>query len=332
MELAALVSGVRDAEGEAIMKAYAIDELGGPGSVHDLPVPEPEEGQVRVRVAVAGLNPFDNAVIQGYMKDMMEHRFPLVPGMDAAGTIEAVGAGVSAWSVGEDVFGSVGKMYLGGGTLAEFVTMSSGTIAGRPSAIEPPVAAAIPTAGVTALITADALALGEGHTVVAIGATGGVGSYFVQLAARRRARVVAVCGGENADYARRLGAVEVIDHASGDVADAVRSRYPDGIDAVADMHGDKAGVTSLAEQVRSGGHVASVVGAADPEALGSRGIEGTNVQGRVTTGLLEALSSMLEAGEIVAPEIRSFPLAEAADALAALATHHVRGKHVVTVA
>jgi NADPH2:quinone reductase len=313
------------------MKAYAIDELGKPGSLHDLPVPEPDEGQVRVRVAAAGVNPFDNAVIQGFLKDAMEHRFPLVPGMDAAGTVDAVGADVSGWSVGDDVFGSVGKTYLGGGTLAEFVTMSAGTIAGRPSAIEPAVAAAIPTAGVTALIMADALALGEGHMVVAVGATGGVGSTFVQLAARRRARVVAVCRGENADYARRLGAEDVIDHASEDVADAVRSRYPDGIDAIADMLGDKDGLTRLAEHVRSRGHVASVVGAADPEALGGRGIEGTNVQGRVTTGLLEALSSMLEAGEIVAPEIRSFPLAEAADALAALATRHVRGKIVVTV-
>jgi len=313
------------------VKAYAIDELGGPGSVHDLPVPEPDEGQVRVRVAVAGLNPFDNAVIQGYLKDAMEHRFPLVPGMDAAGTIDAVGGRLSGLSVGDDVFGSVGKMYLGGGTLAEFVTMSAGTIAGRPSSIEPRVAAAVPTAGVTALNMADALALSEGHLVVAVGATGGVGSYFVQLAAKRGARVVAVCRGENADYARRLGAEDVVDHATEDVADAVRSRYPDGIDAIADMHGDKDGLTRLAEQVRSGGRVASVVGAADAEALGARGVEGTNVQGRVTTESLEALSSMLEAGELVAPEIRSIPLQETPDALAALATGHVRGKIVVAV-
>jgi len=171
----------------------------------------------------------------------------------------------------------------------------------------------------------------EGHTVVAVGATGGVGTYFVQLAAKRGARVVAVCSGENADYARRLGAEDVIDYTSGDVADAVRSRYPDGIDAIADMHGDKDGLTRLAGQVRSGGHVASAVGAADAEALGGRGVEGANIQGRVTTESLEALSHMLAGGEIVAPEIRSFPLAEAADALAAVATSHVRGKIVVTV-
>jgi len=313
------------------MKAFAIDELGQPGSLQDVPVPEPAEGQVRVRVAAAGLNPFDNAVVQGYLRDRMEHRFPLVPGMDGSGTVDAIGSGVSAWSVGDELFGSVGKGYLGEGTLAEFVTMSAGTIARKPSTIEHATAAAIPTAGVTALIMADALALGEGQTLVAVGATGGVGSHFVQLAARRGARVVAVCSGENADYARRLGAADVVDYTTGDIAEAVRSKYPDGIDAIADMHGDKEGVVRLAEQVRSGGHVASAVGAADADALGGRGIEATNVMGRVTTDSLEALLGMLEAGEIAAPEIRSFSLAVAGAALAAVATHHVRGKIVVTL-
>jgi len=313
------------------MKAFALDEFGQPGSLHELPVPNPAEGQVRVRVAAAGLNPFDNAVVQGYLKDRMEHHFPLVPGMDGSGTVDAIGSGVSAWSVGDDVFGSVGKGYLGEGTLAEFVTMSAGTIARKPSTLEHATAAAIPTAGVTALNMIDALALGEGQIVVAVGATGGVGSYLVQLAARRGARVVAVCSGENADYARRLGAADVVDYTSGDIAEAVRSKYPDGIAAIADMHGDKDGLARLAEQLRTGGHVASVVGAADAEALGGRGIEATNVMGRVTAGSLEALLGMLVAGEIAAPEIRSFSLAQAGDAMAAVATHHVRGKIIVTV-
>jgi NADPH:quinone reductase-like Zn-dependent oxidoreductase len=92
-----------------------------------------------------------------------------------------------------------------------------------------------------------------------------------------------VCRGENADYARGLGAADVIDYTVGDVVDAVRSSYPDGIDANADMHGDKESVTQLAEQVRTGGRVASAVGAADPEALADRGIQATNVMGMVAT-------------------------------------------------
>lgn len=313
------------------MKAFAIDELGAPGSVHDLPAPEPTEGQLRVRVAAAGLNPFDNAVVQGYLKDRMEHRFPLVPGLDVSGTVDALGEGVEGWTIGEEVFGSVGKMYLGEGTMAEFVTVSAGTVARKPSSLAHTVAAAIPTARVTALIMADALQLSEGQTVVAVGATGGVGSYVVQLAARRGAQVVAVCRGENADYARRLGAVDVIDYAAGDVVEAVRFHYPDGIDAVADMHGDKEGLVRLADNVPSGGHVASAVGGADVEALRARRVEATNVMGQVMTASLEVLLGMLTAGEIVAPEIRSFSLADAGEALAAVGTGHVRGKLVVAV-
>ena len=313
------------------MKAFALDAFGEQGSVRDLPVPEPEEGQLRLKVAVAGLNPFDVSVVQGYVKDHMEHRFPLVPGMDASGTVDAVGEGVEGYAVGDEVFGAVGKPFLGEGTSAEFVAVSAGTVTRKPSTLDHTVAAAIPTAGVTALNMADALQLAEGQTVVVVGATGGVGSYFVQLAARRGARVVAVCSGEKADYARRLGAIDVIDYSAGDVADEIRSRFPDGIDAVADMHGDAEQLAKLTEQVPSGGHVASIVGAADVDALGARGVEATNVQGRVTTASLDALVGMTEAGELVAPEIRTYPLVDAGEALAAVGTTHVRGKLVVTI-
>ena len=157
------------------------------------------------------------------------------------------------------------------------------------------------------------------------------GSYFVQLATARGVRVVAVCRGENADYARRLGAAEVIDYTAGDVVEVVRSSHPDGVDAIADMHGDRESVTRLAEQVRPGGHVASAVGAADVEALGGRGIDATNVMGTVTTASLDALAAMLERGEMTSPDITSFSIANAGEALAAVATGHVRGKIVVTL-
>ena len=108
------------------MRAYAIDEFGQPGTIRDLPDPQPEEGQVRVLVSVAGINPFDNAVINGYAKDYMEHRFPLVPCGDFAGSVDAVGPGVEGFSEGDPVLGSVGKMVMGEGTLAEFATASTG--------------------------------------------------------------------------------------------------------------------------------------------------------------------------------------------------------------
>jgi NADPH:quinone reductase-like Zn-dependent oxidoreductase len=314
------------------VKAYAIDTFGEQGSVRELPLPEPEEGRLRLRVAVAGLNPFDVAVLQGYLQGRMEHRFPLVPGMDAAGTVDALGDGVEGYAVGDRVLGSVGKPFLGAGTVAEFVNVSAGAVTHTPLSMDDEVAAALPTAGVTALVIADALELSDGQTVVAVGATGGVGGYFVQLAAQRGASVIAVCRGENADYARSLGAVNVIDYTAGDVVDAVRSGYPDGIDAVADMHGDAEQIAKLSALVPKGGHVASAVGAADVEELAGRGIEATNVNGLVTTARLETLLDLIAAGSVVAPEIQPHALADAAEALATVGSSHVRGKMVVRLA
>ncbi len=316
-------------KGVGTVKAYAIDTFGEQGTVRDLPLPEPEEGRVRLRVAVAGLNPFDAAVLQGYLEGRMEHRFPLIPGMDAAGTVDAIGDGVEGFALGDRVLGSVGKPFLGAGTVAEFVNVSAGAVTHTPLSMEDDVAAALPTAGVTALVMADALALSEGQTVVAVGATGGVGGYFVQLAVQRGSSVVAVCRGENAEYARSLGAADVIDYTADDVVEAVRSRYADGIDAVADMHGDAEEIAKLSALIPKGGHVASAVGAADVEALAKRGIEATNVSGLVTTARLETLLDLVAAGSVVAPEIHPRPLADAAEALATVGSSHVRGKLVV---
>lgn len=313
------------------MKAFAIDELGQPGSIRDLPDPEPEEGQVRVRVSVAGINPFDNGVIQGYAKDYMEHRFPLIPGMDAAGTIDAVGPGAEGWTAGDRVFGSVGKPFLGEGTLAEYVTMSAGTIAGTPDSLADRDVASIPVAGATAFQIAEDLALGQGDVVVAVGATGGVGSYFLQLAARVEALVVAVCSTENAEYARGLGAVHVIDYAAEDVADTVRALYPEGIDAVANMHGDPDRLARLTELVREGGRVASITGGADVDGLAVRGITATNVMGAATTENLDELAALIDSKDLVVPPITEFPLDRAAEAFAAVGAGHTRGKIVVTI-
>jgi NADPH:quinone reductase len=310
------------------MRAFALEELGTAGSVVEVPVPEPAEGQVRIRVAAAGLNPFDNAVIQGYVKDRMEHRFPLIPGADASGTIDALGGGVTDWSVGDDVFGSVGKRYQGEGTLAELATMSTGTIARKPPSVEHTQAAAVPVAGATALTMVEAASVSEGDVVVAIGATGGVGSYLVQLAANRGARVIAVCSAANAEYARGLGATDVVDYAACDVVEAVRSIASDGVDVVAEMHRGDEGAR-LAELVRSGGRFVSSVGGADEETLKVRGIEAVNVMGMVATAPLESLASMLERGEIRSPEIRTFPLTDTRDAFDQVASGHTRGKIVV---
>ena len=135
--------------------------------------------------------------------------------MDAAGTVEALGDGVTELGDRRRGVRLGGQGALGEGTFAELATMSTGTIAGKPAAVDDADAAAIPVAGVTALTMVEAASVSEGDVLVAIGATGGVGSFLVQLAATRGARVFAISSAENADYARTLGAAETVDYAAG---------------------------------------------------------------------------------------------------------------------
>jgi NADPH:quinone reductase-like Zn-dependent oxidoreductase len=311
------------------MRAFALDAFGQPGVIHDLPEPEPADGQVRVRVAAAALNPFDNAVLQGYMKDRMEHRFPLVPAGDFSGIVDALGSGVKGYAVGDPVFGVTGKMVLGEGTLAEKTNASAGTIAKRPKSISDIEAAALPLAGVSALMCVDAAAPKPKDVVVVVGASGGIGSYSVQLAAARGAHVIAVTSKGNVEYVKGLGADEVIDRTAGDVLEELKSKHRDGVAAIIDTGSDAPALARLSEAVRKGGTVVSMKGAAAPEELAKRGVKGVNIQTRVNTQLLETLAKLSAEGKLKAPRTRTFPLDQAGEAFKLLG--QVGGKLVVTI-
>jgi NADPH2:quinone reductase len=311
------------------VRAFAVDEFGGPGSVHELPVPEPEDGYVRVRVAAAGINPADIGVLNGYYKDQMEHRFPLIPGLDFAGTIDAVGAGVEQWKVGDEVFGGVGKMFWGNGSLAEYTTASSSSIARRPEAVDAEFGAALTLPGVSALLCLDPMAIKQDDVVVVIGAAGGIGGFSVQLASAAGAHVIAVTRGVNASYVGDFGAAGTIDYEKEDVFEAVRKAYPEGIAGLVHTAGDNDSLARLAELVRTGGHVASMLGGADVEGLAKRGITGVNIMAMTTGPALEQLAGLFTAGTIKRPEIRTFQLDRAGDAYREIEAGHVRGKLVV---
>ena len=311
------------------MRAYALDAFGQPGSIHEVPEPEPAKGQVRVRVAAAALNPFDNAVLGGYLKDRMEHRFPLIPASDFSGTIDALGSGVHGFSAGDPVFGVTGKMFLGEGTLAEKTTASTGTIAKRPQSLSDVDAAALSLAGVSALMCVDAAALKPKDVVVVVGASGGIGSYTVQLAKLRGAHVIGVTHTANLDYVKGLGADEVVDRTAGSVADALKAKHSSGVTAIIDTASDAASLAALSTAVRKGGTVVSMKGAAAPDALEKHGVKGVNVQTQMNTERLETLAKLAADGKLKAPRVHKFPLEQAGEAFELLG--HSDGKIVVTV-
>jgi NADPH:quinone reductase-like Zn-dependent oxidoreductase len=313
------------------MRTIAEERFGGPITLMDLPTPEIGAGEVLIRVRAAGVNPFDWKVADGELKDALEHRFPLILGFDAAGVVERVGADVTELVEGDEVYGYLFKPVIGGGAYAEYVRAPAAIVARKPESLSFTEAAALPVPGLTAMDLVDAVDPREGETVLIVGATGGVGSYAVQLAARRGARVIATARQANEAFARDLGASETVDHTRRELLNTVRMTHPGGIGAIIDVVSERDMLSRLAGLVNEGGRIASSVYAADVEALAQRGIKATNVGVHPDARRLEELSRMVDTGKLTVRLERTFPLEEAPEALQESRTGHVRGKIVLLV-
>jgi NADPH:quinone reductase len=310
------------------MRALVLTDFGTTPELTDLDLPDPAEGEVRVRVHAASVNGFDIAVANSYLKGMMEHRFPVVLGKDFAGTIDALGPGVSDYEVGDRVFGAVTKPYLGDGSFAEYVTVATAVgIAALSESIDFVTGAALGLAGSAAIAAVDAADPQPGQTVLVAGATGGVGNQVVQLAAHAGAEVVATASSD-AEQAlvRDLGAATSVDYA-GDVTQAVQQAHPDGVDALIHLAGDPA---SLLPAVRSGGRfVSTLIGS--PEQLPSEDVSAIGIYANPDAATLNRVASHQIDGITRLQVQDTFPLDQAPAALAAF-TGGTLGKLVITIA
>jgi NADPH:quinone reductase len=213
------------------------------------------------------------------------------------------------------------------GSWSELIAIpQGGSVARRPASVDVGQAGAAPLAALTALAAHDALDLREGATVLVIGASGGVGSFAVQLAAHAGATVIAPGLPEDTDYLRGLGTAEVLDRNADSVA-AVRERYPDSVDALLDLvSSDPEALNAYAAVVRDGGRIASSVGAA------GQGPGRTNVGALPGREHLERLAGLLADGTLTVPIQATYPLAQADQALKALTSQHTQGKLAITLA
>jgi NADPH:quinone reductase len=313
------------------MRAYAIDRFGEPGTVREMPNPTAGAGDVVIRVHAASINPMDAFIISGASQGWKEHRLPLVPGLDAAGVVEHVGASVTELKTGDEVIANVSDLpFFGAGTFAERVAAPAGSVALKPARLSFDEASTLPLAGLTALAAIEALDPLKDKVVLVIGATGAVGSFFVQLAAKRGASVVALARPSNVDYARNLGAAEVIDHTADPVA-AIRSARPDGIDAIADFTGNQTLLGGVSTLLKPGGVIASTAARQlDTAAYAARDIT-VIAANRLPMDRLTDLTRAVEVDGIRPPAIERHPLADAAAALARVGQRHNRGKVVLTI-
>ncbi len=307
------------------MKAIAMSDFGASPTLHDLPAPQPGEGEVLVRVKAGSLNGFDAAVVNGYLKGMMEYRFPVVLGKDFAGTVEATGPNVQAFQEGDEVFGVVMKPELGDGALGEYVTSSENFVARIPEGLDHATAGVIGLAGATAVDALNAIAPAAGDTVLISGATGGVGVAAVQLAAQRGAHVIATAKPGREKTMRDLGAHDTVDY-TGDLTAAVRELRPDGVQAVIHLAGD--GV-ELAKLLVPGGRIASALGLTSDQ-LPDLDVRAISIVASPVTATLEHLAGEVAAGKLTVPVQETYTLAEVPQALADFASGKL-GKLAVRV-
>ncbi|SCG45223.1 NADP-dependent oxidoreductase [Micromonospora humi] len=291
---------------------------------HELPTPPVGPDTVLVRVRAAGVNPVDWKIRAGHLDGAFPSRFPLVPGWDAAGVVEAVGPAVAGFAVGDEVIGYVRRDDVQHGTYAELVPAPERCLADKPVRASWPEAAGLPLAGLTAYQALQLARTGAGDAVLVHGASGGVGHLAVQVARALGAdRVIGTASEANHDFVRSLGAEPV---AYGDgLADRVRAIVPDGVDVVLDLFGGDALDVSAELITRP----ARLISTADPEHVTRLG--GTYVFVKPSTADLSVLAGLVDAGRLTVHLARTFPLVEAAEAQRLVEAGHVRGKVVLTL-
>jgi NADPH:quinone reductase-like Zn-dependent oxidoreductase len=303
------------------MKAVAVETFDTAPIVRDdLAEPKPTGKSILVRVHAASVNPVDNAIAVGMLKETVEHDFPVILGRDYAGTVEHVGTEVSDYAPGDEVYGfvPVANPTVHDGSWAELITvLPPMSIAPKPSSVDFATAGAAPISAIAALIAIDALKISEGDTVLIVGATGGIGSVAVQLAAQAGATVVAPAFVEDADYLSDLGAAELPDR-NADIITTVREAHPHGVDALLDLVSHAPGAFDAV--LGDGARVASTNDAA------GEGPGRTNVLAAPTPENLHRLAELLEAGTLKVHIDQTFDIDHAADALQTLASGRVRGK------
>ncbi len=311
------------------MRAVRFHEYGGPEvlRVEDVETPEPGAGQVRIRVAGTTFNGVDGNIRAGFMQEPMPLELPHVPGVDVAGTVDALGDGVDGIAVGDRVVGFL--PFVDDGAAAEFVLASAQILAPAPTTIPLADAAALPVVGLTALqALVDHADLQAGQRILVNGAGGAVGNYAVQLAESVGAHVIATAGPNSRARVEAAGADQIIDHTTTDVIDAV-TQPVDVLLNLASIDPDR--FAALATLVADGGVVVNTTVWMPAPSDADRGVRGVDMYVRSDAAQLSELVARVDRGELSVDVAERVSLTELADVHTRAARGAVSGKIVVVV-
>ncbi len=311
----------------AMMKAVVANGYGGPEVLkyQDTPKPEPKGDEILVRVMAAAVNPVDTYVRQGKFSKRSSSEGPVILGYDIAGVVEKTGTDAKEFKAGDQVYCYLSVMR--GGGYAEFAVAKESETALKPKNINFVEAAAVPLAATTAWqALIDDAKIEKGQTVLIHGGSGGVGSFAIQIAKVRGAKVIATASTAHQDLLKQLGVDRAIDYATTKFEDVVKN-----VDVVlncvrADALGRSYGV------VKKGGIIVSITDEPDQSECAKHGIRGTRMSAHPDSNVLEELTKLIEAGKMKPIVSQTLPLAETAKAHEQIETHHTLGKIVLKVA
>ncbi len=310
------------------MRVVGVDEFGGPEALKVFDVPEPEAGpgQVRIRVYAASVNPTDTYTRNGARAEMLKaFDPPYVPGMDAAGILDGIGAGAS---VNCDIGDAVMAVVLpqgGHGAYSEYIVVPAESVTRIPTNAGIVEASTLPMNGLTARLSLDQLALKPGQTLAVTGAAGAYGGYMVQLAKADGLRVIADASPADIELVKSLGADEVVLRGEG-VADHIRALEPNGVDAIAD---GSVQLDALIPAVRDEGQFVSVRGY-QGEPIRGITFHVTWVRDYITAhAKLDELRQLVEDGKLTLRVAKTFPAEQGSEAHRALEAGGTRGRLVL---
>jgi NADPH:quinone reductase-like Zn-dependent oxidoreductase len=323
------------------MRAVAQSRYGAPGDVlrvQDIARPEPGEGEVLIRVRAASVNPVDFHLVRGepYIARLsfgVRRPSDPVPGCDFAGVVEAIGNGVTGLEAGDEVFGT--SFMRGFGVFAEYAVVPAELVVGKPAGLTFEQAATIPLAALTALqALRDHGRLAAGEHVLIIGASGGVGTFAVQIAKSLGAEVTGVCSTRNAEIVRLLGADHVLDY--------TREELTGTYDVVLQL-GGAATASELRRLLTGDGRLVMISGDSEGRWIGPMGralrgvLQSPFVSQQVATFTvapsaadLTALAELAHTGGLTPVVDHVYSLDEAAAAIAHVEEGHTRGKVAIS--
>ena len=309
------------------MKAIVVHNYGGPEVLkyEDTQLPEPKDDQILVRVIAAGVNPVDGMIRSGMFAKYEKTAFPMIPGADIAGVVEKTGAKITKFKVGDPVYAYVSLK--NGGGYAEYAVATEGEAEPKPKSLTYVEAAAVPVVALTAWqALIDTAKLSAGQTVLIHGGSGGVGTFAIQIAKVRGAKVIATASTANQDLLKQLGADVAIDYTKTKFEDVARD-----VDVVLDSVGKDTLARSYGV-VKKGGFIVTLVARIDQAELDKHGIRGASLSVKPDSSELAEIGKLIDEKKIKVIVSETLPLADAGNAQKQVATGHTRGKIVLKVA